>query len=107
MVCEPAARGDRCRRGARRPRGADRLRGFSKALTCQRVPGGDGDMSKVKLVGVGPGHPGLATVQAVEAIKDPDVIRHSDGCGVGLLHLPPATAYVAPFQSTHYLLPFP
>jgi uroporphyrinogen III methyltransferase / synthase len=57
-------------------------------------------LSKVKLVGVGPGHPGLATVQAVEAIKDADVIRHSDGCGVDLLHLAAATADVAPFQST-------
>src|ERR1700694_4674649 len=57
-------------------------------------------MSKVKLVGVGPGHPGLATVQAVEAIKDADVIRHSDGCGVGLLHLAAANADVGPFQST-------
>jgi uroporphyrinogen III methyltransferase/synthase len=57
-------------------------------------------LSKVKLVGVGPGHPGLATVQAVEAIKDADVVRHSDGCGVGLLHLAAATADVAPFQST-------
>jgi uroporphyrinogen III methyltransferase / synthase len=56
-------------------------------------------MSKVKLVGVGPGHPGLATVQAVEAIKDADVIRHSDGCGVGLLHLAAANADVAPLQS--------
>jgi len=42
----------------------------------------------------------LATVQAVEAIKDADVIRHSDGCGVGVLHLAAATADVAPFQST-------
>jgi uroporphyrinogen III methyltransferase / synthase len=57
-------------------------------------------MSKVKLVGVGPGHPGLATVQAVEAIKDADVIRHSDGCGVGLLHLAAAGADVGPLQST-------
>ncbi len=57
-------------------------------------------MSKVKLVGVGPGHPGLATVQAVEAIKDADVIRHSDGCGVGLLHLAAATADVGALQST-------
>ena len=56
-------------------------------------------MSKVKLVGVGPGHPGLATVQAVEAIKDADVIRHSDGCGVGLLHLAAATADIAPLES--------
>jgi uroporphyrinogen III methyltransferase / synthase len=57
-------------------------------------------MSKVKLVGVGPGHPGLATVQAVEAIKDADVIRHSDGCGAGLLHLAGANADVGAFQST-------
>jgi uroporphyrinogen III methyltransferase/synthase len=56
-------------------------------------------MSKVKLVGVGPGHPGLATVQAIEAIKDADVIRLSDGCGVGLLHLAAANADVAPLQS--------
>src|SRR5258708_12622838 len=63
-------------------------------------------MSKVKLVGVGPGHPGLATVQAIEAIKDADVIRHSDGCGVGLLHLPAATADVAPFQSTDEIVRF-
>ena len=57
-------------------------------------------MSKIKLVGVGPGHPGLATVQAVDAIKDADVIRHSDGCGVGLLHLAAAHADIAPLQST-------
>ena len=57
-------------------------------------------MSKVKLVGVGPGHPGLATVQAIEAIKDADVIRYSDGCGVGLLHLAAATADVGPLEST-------
>ena len=57
-------------------------------------------MSKVKLVGVGPGHPGLAAVQAIEAIKDADVIRHSDGCGVGLLHLAGATADVGALQST-------
>ena len=63
-------------------------------------------MSKVKLVGVGPGHPGLATVQAIEAIKDADVIRHSDGCGVGLLHLAAATADVAPFQSTDEIVRF-
>src|SRR6202171_6230307 len=57
-------------------------------------------MSTVKLVGVGPGHPGLATVQAVEAIKDADVIRHSDGCGAALLHLAQANADVGPLQST-------
>jgi uroporphyrinogen III methyltransferase/synthase len=57
-------------------------------------------MSNVKLVGVGPGHPGLATVQAIEAIKDADVIRHSDGCGVGLLHLAAASADIGAFQST-------
>jgi uroporphyrinogen III methyltransferase/synthase len=61
-------------------------------------------MSPVKLVGVGPGHPGLATVQAVEAIKDADVIRHSDGCGVGLLHLASAGADVAPLQSTEEIV---
>lgn len=56
-------------------------------------------MSRVRLVGVGPGHPGLATVQAVEAIKYADVIRHCDGCGAGLLHLAPAGADIAPLES--------
>jgi uroporphyrinogen III methyltransferase/synthase len=38
-------------------------------------------------------------VQAVEAIKQADVIRNSDGCGTGLLHLAPANADIAPLQS--------
>ena len=60
---------------------------------------GMGGMSRVRLVGVGPGHPGLATVQAVEAIKEADVIRNSDGAGVALLHLAPANADIAPLES--------
>jgi uroporphyrinogen III methyltransferase/synthase len=56
-------------------------------------------MSRVRLVGVGPGHPGLATLQAVEAIKDADVIRNCDGCGTGLLHLAAAHADIAPLDS--------
>ena len=56
-------------------------------------------MSRVRLVGVGPGHPGLATVQAVEAIRQADVIRNCDGCGTGLLHLAPPNADVAPLSS--------
>ncbi len=50
-------------------------------------------------MGVGPGHPGLATVQAVEAIKEADVIRVCDGCGTGLLHLAPSSADIAPLGS--------
>src|SRR5437868_11499938 len=61
-------------------------------------------MSRVRLVGVGPGHPGLATVQAVEAIKQSDVIRNCDGCGAGLLHLAPASADIAPFESTEEVI---
>jgi len=56
-------------------------------------------MSRVRLVGVGPGHPGLATLQAAEAIRYADVIRHCDGCGAGLLHLAPVTADIAPLES--------
>ena len=57
-------------------------------------------MSRVRLVGVGPGHPGLATVQAVDAIKRADVIRHCDGCGAGLLHLAPPSADIAAYESS-------
>lgn len=51
------------------------------------------------LVGVGPGHPGLATLHAVDAIKEADVIRNCDGCGVNLLHLASPSADVAAFES--------
>ncbi|HAC45977.1 MAG TPA: hypothetical protein DCF65_07910, partial [Chloroflexi bacterium] len=55
---------------------------------------------RVRLVGVGPGHPGLATVQAVEAIREADVIRRSDGCGAGLLHFAAPGADIGPLDST-------
>jgi uroporphyrinogen III methyltransferase/synthase len=58
-----------------------------------------GGIGRVRLVGVGPGHPGLATVQAVEAVKEADVIRNCDGCGTGLLHLARANADIAPLES--------
>jgi len=51
-------------------------------------------------VGVGPGHPGLATLQAVEAIKLADVIRNSEGCGLGLLHHAKPGADVGPLETT-------
>src|ERR1700681_2586564 len=57
-------------------------------------------MSRVRLVGVGPGHPGLSTVQAVESIRNADIIRFVDGCGAGLLHLAKTGADVAPLEST-------
>ena len=56
-------------------------------------------VARNRLVGVGPGHPGLATVQAVEAVKEADVIRNCDGCGTGLLHFAPANADIAPLES--------
>jgi len=37
-------------------------------------------------------------MQAVEAIKDADVIRNADGCGAGLLHLARAGADIAPLS---------
>ncbi len=55
-------------------------------------------------MGVGPGHPGLATVQAVEAIKQADVIRNIDGCGVGLLHLAAAGADIGPLDSVEEIV---
>lgn len=55
---------------------------------------------RVRLVGVGPGHPGLATLQAVEAIREADVIRHTDGCGAGLLHFAKPGADIGPLDST-------
>lgn len=56
-------------------------------------------MSRVRLVGVGPGHPGLATVQAVESIREADIIRYCDGCGDALLHMAKVGADVARLES--------
>src|SRR5205809_1007513 len=61
-------------------------------------------MSRVMLVGVGPGDPGLATMHAVEAIKRADVIRHTDGCGTNLLHFASPEADVRAFESTDELV---
>ena len=38
-------------------------------------------------------------MQAVEAIREADIIRHSDGCGAGLLHFARANADVGPLES--------
>lgn len=38
-------------------------------------------------------------MQAVDAIRQADVIRNCDGCGAGLLHLAPANADIAPMNS--------
>lgn len=38
-------------------------------------------------------------MQAIEAVKEADVIRNCDGCGTGLLHLAAATADIAPLES--------
>jgi uroporphyrinogen III methyltransferase/synthase len=61
-------------------------------------------MTRVRLVGVGPGHPGLATVQAIEAIKEADIIRCSDGCGAALLHLASPRADIAPLESAEEII---
>jgi uroporphyrinogen III methyltransferase/synthase len=51
------------------------------------------------LVGVGPGHPGLATMQAAEAIRESDTIRSVDGCGAALVTLVAAKADVGPLTT--------
>ena len=40
-------------------------------------------MTPVRLVGIGPGHPALITLQAREAITEADAVRHQDGCAPG------------------------
>src|SRR5690348_444245 len=57
-------------------------------------------MSRVMLVGVGPGDPGLATMHAVEAIKRADTIRNCEGCGTALLHFAAPNADVRAFESS-------
>ena len=61
-------------------------------------------MSRVRLVGVGPGHPGLATVQAIEAVKDADVIRRCDGCGADLMHYAAAGADIGALGSVEEIV---
>lgn len=61
-------------------------------------------MSRVRLVGVGPGHPGLATVQAIEAVRDADVIRRCDGCGADLMHHAAAGADIGALESVEEIV---
>ena len=53
----------------------------------------------VRLVGIGPGHPALVTIQAREAIAGADAIRHPEGCPPSLLALAHDQADIAPFRS--------
>jgi uroporphyrinogen III methyltransferase/synthase len=53
----------------------------------------------VRLVGIGPGHPALVTIQAREAIGDADAVRHPEGCPPSLLALARPNADIAPLRS--------
>jgi len=55
-------------------------------------------VTPVRLVGIGPGHPALITLQAREAITEADAIRYQDGCAPGLLALARSDADVAPLR---------
>ncbi len=57
----------------------------------------------VQLVGVGPGHPGMVTVQAVEAIRGADAVRHHL-VEIGLLSLARPSADVSRFVSDEDVL---
>lgn len=53
----------------------------------------------VRLLGIGPGHPALVTLQVRDAISEADAIRHPDGCPPSLLALAREGADVAPLRS--------
>ena len=61
-------------------------------------------MTPVRLVGIGPGHPALITVQAREAIVEADAVRHQDGCAPGLLALAREDADVAAFRGAEEVI---
>jgi uroporphyrinogen III methyltransferase/synthase len=61
-------------------------------------------VTPVRLVGIGPGHPALITLQAREAIAEADAVRHQDGCAPGLLALARADADVAPFRGAEEVI---
>ncbi|MEP7104907.1 MAG: SAM-dependent methyltransferase, partial [Chloroflexota bacterium] len=61
-------------------------------------------MTPVRLVGIGPGHPALITIQAREAIVEADAVRHQDGCAPGLLALARQDADVAAFRGAEEVI---
>ena len=61
-------------------------------------------MTVVRLVGTGPGHPGLLTIQAGEAIREADCVRHRDGCASAVLSFARPGADVAPWRSEEEVL---
>lgn len=52
----------------------------------------------VRLVGVGPGQPGLLTLQAAAAIRDADAVRHPKSCEPAVLAHARPGADVAPYE---------
>src|SRR5919204_4036236 len=58
----------------------------------------------VKLVGIGPGLASLATLQAIDAIKEADVVRHPEGCEAVLLSFARPGADVQVMRSTQEVL---
>src|SRR5207302_3088872 len=78
-------------------RRAGHVRGVAKAIKEPSV-------TPVRLVGIGPGHPALITLQAREAIVEADAVRHQDGCAPGLLALARADADVAPFRGAEEVI---
>src|SRR5439155_16357387 len=57
-----------------------------------------------KLVGIGPGIASLATLQAVDAIKEADVVRHPEGCEAVLLSFARPGADVQVMRSKEEIL---
>ncbi|HEX6547660.1 MAG TPA: uroporphyrinogen-III synthase [Candidatus Dormibacteraeota bacterium] len=60
-------------------------------------------MKPVRLVGTGPGHPSLITVQAREALLDAEAVRYHDGCSPALLALSTASD-VAHFRGSEEVI---
>ena len=58
----------------------------------------------VRLVGTGPGDPGLLTLAAREAVAEASVIRHFEGCAPGVLAAAPPGADVAPYRGADDVL---
>ena len=61
-------------------------------------------MSRVYLVGIGPGSPGLVTIKAAEAIRQADIVRHPPEVEPAILGMARPGAVIGPYREAEEII---
>jgi len=61
-------------------------------------------VSRVYLVGIGPGSPGLVTIKAAEAIRQADIVRHPPEVEPAILGMARPGAVIGPYREAEEII---